>query len=67
MVMFQMVCTCGEAMRVEASNRTEAAGKLKAQMDAATIAAHMKFRHPGEAIPSAQAVHARIDRGINIA
>lgn len=56
-----MTCSCGDQLRVEARNRDRATAKIKAIMDADTIALHMAERHPGEEVPEVSMVHDLID------
>ena len=60
---FQMTCTCGDTMKVDAENRDEAVSKLKTMMNEDAIAAHMKEKHPGDPVPPVAEVHKMIVAG----
>jgi hypothetical protein len=48
MTTYQMACSCGNVMKIDAASRDEAVRKLQAMMTADAIQAHMTQKHPGE-------------------
>lgn len=58
---FSMTCSCGDVKNVEANDRDEAVTKLKEIMTPEIIEQHMAEKHPGEVVPSVDAVHSMID------
>jgi hypothetical protein len=63
MTKFEMTCTCGDVMGVEAENRDEAVAKMKAMMTQEAIDAHVAEKHPGQAMTMAD-VHMGIDKDL---
>ena len=51
-------------MTVEAADRNEAVGKLKAMMTQDAINAHMKEKHPGKEMMSVADCHAMIEKDV---
>ena len=45
---YNMTCTCGDVMSVDAASRDEAVGKLKAMMTQAAVDAHWTDKHQGQ-------------------
>ena len=64
MTTFQMKCSCGDTVTVDAEDRDEAVSKVKAMFDEAGIAAHMEEKHPGEPVMSVADCHAMIERDL---
>ena len=64
MMSFQMTCTCGHVMKVDAENREEGVTKMKAMMDEAAIAKHMEENHAGQAVMTVEEVHAGIEKDL---
>lgn len=60
MAMYQMTCSCGDPMSVEAGSREEAVEKLQGTMTEEAIKAHMDEKHAGQPIPSVMEMHADI-------
>ena len=60
MTKFQMTCSCGDTMSVDAEGREEAVMKMKEMMSQAAIDAHCAQKHPGMMLTEAQ-VHSQID------
>lgn len=59
---YEMVCTCGEGMQVQASSEEEAIEKLKERMDKKAIRKHWSDMHPGEPWPNLEDMHLMIER-----
>jgi hypothetical protein len=57
---FQMTCSCGHEIKVQASDRDDAVRRIQATMGKDAIEAHIKEKHPGEPMPSIEQVHAMI-------
>ena len=57
---FQMTCSCGHEIKVQAADRDDAVRRIQATMGKDAIAAHIKDRHPGEPVPTVEQVHAMI-------
>ena len=57
---FQMTCSCGHEIKVQAADRDDAVRRIQATMGKDAIAAHIKERHPGEPMPTVEQVHAVI-------
>lgn len=51
-------------MTVQANSHDQASQKLKNMMNASTIAAHIRDRHPGEPIMSVDECHRMIDEQV---
>ena len=62
MATFQMNCSCGDVMKVEAKDRADAVSQLKAMMTQEAIDAHMAEKHPGNPGMTMADVHAGIER-----
>ena len=62
MTTFQMICSCGDTMKVESATREQAVSQLKTMMNESTVASHMKEKHPGEPMIPVSQVHAIIEK-----
>lgn len=62
MTTFQMACSRGDVMKVDAENRDEAVTKMKSMMDESAIKAHMAEKHPGDPVMSVADCHAMIEK-----
>ncbi len=60
---FEMMCTCGDTMGVEAESREEAVSKMKAMMTQGAIDMHMAEKHPGQSMTMAD-VHMGIEKDL---
>jgi hypothetical protein len=60
MAAFHMMCSCGQDIKVDAKNRTDAVTKIQGMMDKNAIAEHMKAKHKGETVPTVAQVHQMI-------
>ena len=58
---YEMTCTCGHVLKVDASTPDEAIGKMKEMMDEAAINEHWEEMHAGEPVPRVQDVHRMIE------
>ena len=58
---YQMTCSCGHTMKVDASSREKAVSKMKKMMDKKAITAHMKKMHKGEPLMTVAEVHKGIE------
>ncbi len=61
---FQMTCSCGDPMTVDAVDRNDAVAQLKAMMTESSIAAHMAEKHPGQPVMSVAECHAMIEKDV---
>ncbi len=61
---FNMTCSCGDTMSVDAADRAGAVGQFKAMMTEASIKAHMAEKHPGEPVISVADCHAMIEKQV---
>ena len=59
---YEMTCTCGHVMRVEASNAAEAIDKMKEKMDKEAIKDHWDDMHVGDPRPGVKEVHLMIEK-----
>jgi hypothetical protein len=57
---FQMTCSCGHEIKVDAKSRDEAVKKIQGMMTKDAVAAHMKEKHPGEPMIPVAEVHKMI-------
>ena len=57
---YQMTCSCGDEIKVDAADRDEAVSKIQAMMTDEAVAAHMKEKHPGEPVPPTAQIHGMI-------
>ena len=57
---FEMTCSCGDVMGVEAENREEAVTKMQGTMTQEAIGAHMTEKHPSDPAMTVEACHAQI-------
>ena len=64
MASFQMTCSCGDTMKVEAESREAAVAQLKAMMTEEAIAAHMAEKHPGDPVMTVADCHAQIEQQV---
>ena len=64
MASFQMTCTCGDVMKVDAENREEGVTKLKATMDQAAIDKHCAEKHADKPVMTVEELHAAIDKDL---
>ena len=63
MTTYNMNCTCGESMSLEAGSREEAVSMFKAGMTEEAYNAHMAQHHAGDAQkPTLEQVHGAIDQ-----
>ena len=60
---FQMTCSCGDVMAIDAENREEAIVKMKAMMTQEAVDAHMAEKHPGQMMTMADA-HMGIEKDL---
>jgi|GEM_PF-1963194 len=60
---YQMICSCGDTMSVEAGSREEAVKEMKAMMNQDAIDAHVAEKHPGETMTVTE-VHRAIDESL---
>ena len=59
---YEMTCSCGHVMTVEASNQWEAESKMKHLMDEKAIQTHWQEMHDGAGqLPSVRDVHRMIE------
>ena len=61
---FNMTCSCGDTMTVEAENRDAAVTQFKAMMTESSIKAHMEEKHPGDPVMSVADCHAMIEKQV---
>ena len=61
---FNMTCSCGDTMTVEAADRNGAVAQFKAMMTEESIKAHMDEKHPGQPTISVADCHAQIERDV---
>jgi hypothetical protein len=61
---FQMTCSCGHEIKVNAADRDDAVRRVQATMGKDAIAEHIKERHPGEPVPTVEQVHAMIAKAM---
>ena len=59
-----MTCSCGDTMKMDASDRNEAVKKFKAMMTKEMIEKHMKEKHPGQPVMSVADCHAMIEKEV---
>ena len=64
---YSMTCSCGDVMKVDASSREEAVGKLQGMMTEGAIKNHMIEKHPGDAIPTVEQIHGQISQYTQLA
>jgi hypothetical protein len=57
---YQMTCSCGTELKVQANSRDEAVSKIQAMMGKDALAAHLREKHPGEPAPTLAQVHQMI-------
>ena len=58
---YQMTCSCGQEIKVDAADRQDAVSKIQAMMNEDAIAAHMKEKHPGEPVPPVADVYRMVE------
>ena len=61
---FNMTCSCGDTMTVEAADRNGAVAQFKAMMTEESIKAHMDEKHPGQPTISVADCHAQIEKDV---
>ena len=61
---YEMTCSCGHVMKVDASSQKEAVSKMKSTMDEGAIRAHWQEMHQGEKAPTVAEVHKMIERNL---
>lgn len=61
---FSMTCSCGDVVPMEAANREEAVAKYKAMMTEEMAAKHFADKHPGQAVPPIDQIHAMIEKEV---
>lgn len=61
---YNMTCSCGHMMEVEAKSREDAVAKMKDMMTEEAVKSHMKEKHPGEPVMSAKEYHAMIEKDL---
>ncbi|TSC67731.1 MAG: hypothetical protein G01um101466_653 [Parcubacteria group bacterium Gr01-1014_66] len=64
MAKFNMTCSCGDVMTVDAENRGDAVSQLKHMRDEQAITAHMTEKHPGEPLISVADCHRMIEKEV---
>ena len=63
MASYNLTCTCGHVMSVEASSRDQAVGMFKVGMTQQALDDHMKQYHkPDEPHPTLEQTHAMIEQ-----
>ena len=63
MATFNMTCSCGDTMTIDADNREEAVSKMKAMMTQEAVDTHMAQYHAGQSMAMAD-VHAGIEKDL---
>lgn len=64
MTTFQMTCSCGDVMKVDADSREGAIAKMKEMMNEAAIGVHMAEKHPGQPVISVAECHTMIEKDL---
>jgi hypothetical protein len=64
MASFQMTCSCGDVMKVEAETREEGVTKMKEMMDQTAIEKHCAEKHADQPVMTVEEVHASIDKDL---
>ena len=64
MLSYSMTCSCGDTMKMDASDRSEAVKKFKGMMTKEAIEKHMKEKHPDQQVMSVSDCHAMIEKEV---
>lgn len=59
---FEMMCSCGDAFKVEAETRAEAVSKIQEMMGPDAVKKHFADKHQGENIPPMDQVKSMIEQ-----